>query len=90
MNSLIDSARENSRTERTFSTARDIGQARIVVVGCGGAGNNTIKRLMTIGVQGAECIAINTDRQHLAVTTAHRKLLIGERSNDVIQIPLSP
>jgi cell division protein FtsZ len=34
---------------------------------------------MTIGVQGAECIAINTDRQHLAVTTAHRKLLIGER-----------
>ena len=79
MNSLIDSARENSRTERTFSTARDIGQARIVVVGCGGAGNNTIKRLMTIGVQGAECIAINTDRQHLAVTTAHRKLLIGER-----------
>jgi len=50
-----------------------------VVVGCGGAGNNTVKRLMTIGVQGAECIAINTDRQHLAVTTAHRKLLIGER-----------
>jgi cell division protein FtsZ len=56
-----------------------MGQARIVVVGCGGAGNNTVKRLMTIGVQGAECIAINTDRQHLAVTTAHRKLLIGER-----------
>jgi cell division protein FtsZ len=49
------------------------------VVGCGGAGNNTVKRLMTIGVQGAECVAINTDRQHLAVTTAHRKLLIGER-----------
>ncbi|MHA1138161.1 MAG: cell division protein FtsZ, partial [Candidatus Thorarchaeota archaeon] len=79
MNSLIDSARENSRAERVSSTARDIGQARIVVVGCGGAGNNTVKRLMTIGVQGAECIAINTDRQHLAVTTAHRKLLIGER-----------
>jgi len=49
------------------------------IIGCGGAGNNTVKRLMTIGVQGAECIAINTDRQHLAVTTAHRKLLIGER-----------
>ncbi|MCK4484435.1 MAG: cell division protein FtsZ, partial [Candidatus Thorarchaeota archaeon] len=56
-----------------------MGQARIVVVGCGGAGNNTIKRLMTIGIQGAECVAINTDKQHLAVTTAHRKLLIGER-----------
>ncbi|MGY5864689.1 MAG: cell division protein FtsZ [Candidatus Thorarchaeota archaeon] len=79
MKSLIDAAREHSRGERTHSTGRDMGQARIVVVGCGGAGNNTVKRLMTIGVQGAECIAINTDRQHLAVTTAHRKLLIGER-----------
>ena len=79
MKSLIESAREHSRGERGMSTVRDMGQARIVVVGCGGAGNNTVKRLMTIGVQGAECVAINTDRQHLAVTTAHRKLLIGER-----------
>ncbi|MFW9884257.1 MAG: cell division protein FtsZ [Candidatus Thorarchaeota archaeon] len=79
MKSLIDSAREHSRTERSGIAQRDMGQARIVVVGCGGAGNNTVKRLMTIGVQGAECVAINTDRQHLAVTTAHRKLLIGER-----------
>lgn len=78
MRSLIDDSREHNQTERSFSPNRDMGQARIVVVGCGGAGNNTIKRLMTIGVQGAECIAINTDRQHLAITTAHRKLLIGE------------
>lgn len=79
MKTLIDSAREHIRAERSTLGTRDMGQARIVVVGCGGAGNNTVKRLMTIGVQGAECIAINTDRQHLAVTTAHRKLLIGER-----------
>jgi len=76
---FIDAAKEHGRTERPSSVSRDMGQARIVVVGCGGAGNNTIKRLMTIGVQGAECIAINTDRQHLGVTPAHRKLLIGER-----------
>ncbi len=79
MRTLIDSAREHSRTERSGIATRDMGQARIVVVGCGGAGNNTVKRLMTIGIQGAECIAVNTDRQHLAVTIAHRKLLIGER-----------
>ncbi|TFG14295.1 cell division protein FtsZ [Candidatus Thorarchaeota archaeon] len=79
MKSLIDAARDHGRGERRFQEKRDVGQARIVVVGCGGAGNNTVKRLMTIGVQGAECIAINTDRQHLAVTTAHRKLLIGEK-----------
>ncbi|RDE17459.1 MAG: cell division protein FtsZ [Candidatus Thorarchaeota archaeon] len=79
MRSFVDDAKEHSRGERGMSGGRDMGQARIVVVGCGGAGNNTVKRLMTIGVQGAECVAINTDRQHLAVTTAHRKLLIGER-----------
>lgn len=79
MRSFVDDAKEHSRGERGMSGGRDMGQARIVVVGCGGAGNNTIKRLMTIGVQGAECVAINTDKQHLAVTTAHRKLLIGER-----------
>ncbi len=79
MKSFIDSAREHTRRERPAGSSLDMGQARIIVVGCGGAGNNTIKRLMSIGVQGAECIAINTDRQHLAVTTAHRKLLIGEK-----------
>ncbi|MHA1481589.1 MAG: cell division protein FtsZ, partial [Candidatus Thorarchaeota archaeon] len=79
MKTMIDAAREHSSLERSESSSRDMGQARIVVIGCGGAGNNTIKRLMTIGVQGAECIAINTDKQHLAVTTAHRKLLIGEK-----------
>lgn len=78
MKSFIDAAREHSRGLRNTSPTRDMGQARIVVVGCGGAGNNTVKRLMTVGIQGAECIAINTDKQHLAVTTAHRKLLIGE------------
>ena len=79
MRSLIDSAREHSQRERGSQPTLDRGQARILVIGCGGAGNNTVKRLMTIGVQGAECIAVNTDKQHLAVTTAHRKLLIGER-----------
>lgn len=79
MKSFIDSARDHSRSEISSGPSLDMGQARIVVIGCGGAGNNTVKRLMTIGVQGAECIAINTDKQHLAVTTAHRKLLIGEK-----------
>lgn len=55
----------------------DFGEARIIVVGCGGAGNNTINRLMEIGIQGAETIAINTDKQHLEVINAHKKILIG-------------
>ena len=53
-------------------------KAKIVVVGCGGAGNNTVTRLMEMGIQGATTVAINTDAKHLAVTKAHKKILIGK------------
>jgi len=51
----------------------------IAVIGVGGAGNNTVTRLMEMGISSAECIAINTDALHLNVSKAHRKLLIGEK-----------
>ena len=52
-------------------------QARIMVVGCGGAGSNTINRLTELGVAGAATVACNTDAKHLAVTKAHKKILLG-------------
>ncbi|MEM2104284.1 MAG: cell division protein FtsZ [Candidatus Bathyarchaeia archaeon] len=52
---------------------------RMLVLGVGGAGNNTVSRLMDIGVAGAECIAINTDALHLSISKAHRKVMIGEK-----------
>ncbi|CAB3287566.1 Cell division protein FtsZ 2 [Methanocaldococcus lauensis] len=66
-----------SRNDTTRYLKDEFGEARIVVVGCGGAGNNTINRLMEIGIQGAETIAINTDKQHLEVIQADKKILIG-------------
>ncbi|MBS7639702.1 cell division protein FtsZ [Candidatus Bathyarchaeota archaeon] len=58
---------------------REPGYCRIVVIGVGGAGNNTVNRLMESGIVGAECIAINTDLQHLNAIHAHQKILIGEK-----------
>jgi len=55
-----------------------LGQANIKIVGCGGAGNNTINRLMKIGIKGAKCVAVNTDCQHLDVVESHIKILIGK------------
>jgi cell division protein FtsZ len=57
----------------------EIGGPRIVVVGCGGAGCNSVHRLNSIGVHGAETVAINTDKLHLDRIQAHKKLLIGKR-----------
>jgi cell division protein FtsZ len=58
---------------------RQPGYCRIVVIGVGGAGNNTVTRLMEAGVTSAECIAINTDALHLNVSKANQKILIGEK-----------
>jgi len=55
------------------------GSCRIVVIGVGGAGNNTVTRLMEMSIKGTECIAINTDALHLSSSRAHRKVLIGEK-----------
>ncbi len=56
----------------------DFGTPKIVVVGCGGGGNNTVNRLYNIGVAGAETIAINTDKIHLDITQADKKILVGK------------
>jgi cell division protein FtsZ len=52
-------------------------QARIMVVGAGGGGCNTINRLTEVGVEGAATIAANTDAKHLAVTKAGKRILLG-------------
>jgi len=53
-------------------------KAEIKVIGIGGAGGNTISRLMQVGIVGAETIGINTDAQDLLYTDADRKILIGK------------
>jgi len=51
--------------------------AKIKVVGCGGAGNNTISRLAEVGIKGADLIGVNTDAQDLLYSAAPKKILIG-------------
>ncbi len=62
----------------TADDIEDFGTPKIVVVGCGGGGNNTVNRLYNIGIAGAETIAINTDKIHLDITQADKKILVGK------------
>ncbi len=55
----------------------ELAELKILVVGCGGAGCNSVDRLNSLGLRGAETIAINTDRAHLKKINSHRRLLIG-------------
>ncbi|MBP1927829.1 cell division protein FtsZ [Methanolinea mesophila] len=84
MQTIINEALKNAELEKEMqapgSAIEDdmIGQPRIVIIGCGGAGNNTINRLHHMGVAGAETIAINTDKQHLDMIQADKRVLIGK------------
>ena len=55
-----------------------VGQANIKVFGVGGAGSNMVSWLYKKGIKGAEIVACNTDKQHLDITSADRKFLIGK------------
>ena len=52
-------------------------KTNICVVGCGGAGTNSIQRMEEEGIDGAELYALNTDAQHLLSANVLHKLLIG-------------
>ncbi|MDR1465260.1 MAG: cell division protein FtsZ [Oscillospiraceae bacterium] len=53
---------------------------QIKVIGVGGGGGNAVNRMMESGIQGAEFIAINTDKQVLDYSVATHKVQIGERT----------
>jgi cell division protein FtsZ len=55
----------------------DFGQANIKVIGVGGGGNNMVSWLYKKGIRGAEVLAVNTDKQHLDITEADKKFIIG-------------
>ncbi len=57
----------------------DFGLPKILVIGCGGAGNNAVSRLSRYGLPGARTLAINTDNQQLTAARADAKILIGQR-----------
>jgi len=50
---------------------------KISIMGCGGGGSNTIRRLNQAGVSGATLVACNSDARHLLSIQAPNKVLLG-------------
>ncbi|MFQ5706477.1 MAG: cell division protein FtsZ [bacterium] len=65
-------------TDKELEAVLGAHKTRIHIIGAGGAGNNTISRLLEVGIKGVEAIAINTDAQDLLFATADHKVLIGK------------
>jgi len=65
--------------EELADVVKDL-ETKITVVGCGGAGGNTVTRMTEEGIHGAKLVAANTDAQHLAdEVAADTKILIGKQ-----------
>ncbi len=77
MDFIVQNAIKNVEENKGFENL-EVGQANIKVIGCGGAGNNMVSWLYKKGIKGAEIIACNTDQQHLNISEADRKFLIGK------------
>ena len=71
--------KKNLLKHRTLKIGHIEGLTKIKVVGIGGCGGNIVTRMM-MGERpkGVEFIAINTDKQDLDYTLAHKKLYIGK------------
>ena len=75
MEFIVENALNNAQGNQVEDM--NVGQAKIKVIGVGGAGNNMVGWLYNKGIRGAEIIAANTDQQHLNITDADAKFLIG-------------
>ena len=53
--------------------------ANIKVIGVGGGGSNAVNRMISLGLQGVEFIAVNTDAQALLKSLAPKRLQIGDK-----------
>ncbi|VVC03498.1 Cell division protein FtsZ 1 [Candidatus Burarchaeum australiense] len=81
MDSLIKSVLGERESSSTTQNDQQLGSEgiKIVTVGAGGAGNNTINRLIRAGVKGTSLVAVNTDKQHLNMLDPKAtKVLIGK------------
>jgi len=82
MKSILESAVSKGGSGKRVeddSRIEEFGAPKIMVIGCGGAGCNTVNRLANMGISGAQLIGINTDKQHLALINDEiTKILIGK------------
>ncbi|MCB0306963.1 MAG: cell division protein FtsZ, partial [Calditrichaeota bacterium] len=53
--------------------------AKLKVIGVGGAGGNAINTMVNAGLSGVDFIAVNTDAQSLEQNQAHTRIQIGKQ-----------
>mgnify|MGYP006076059511 FL=1 len=66
------------------------GNASIKVVGVGGGGGNAVQHMVDVGIEGADFISVNTDKQALDKNDAGTKLVLGMDITDGLGAGANP
>jgi len=74
------SSSTNLDNDKYLSDLLKVLKIKSVVVGIGGAGNNTVSRMQDMGSDFIETLNINTDAHDLYYSNANQKLLIGKET----------
>lgn len=67
-------------SDKYLSDLLKVLKIKSIVVGIGGAGNNTVSRMQDMGSEFIETLNINTDAHDLYYSNANQKLLIGKET----------
>jgi len=70
----------NLDSEKYLSDLLKVLKIKSIVVGIGGAGNNTVSRMQDMGSEFIETLNINTDAHDLYYSNSNQKLLIGKET----------
>jgi len=71
----ISSIKEEEKIEQFAKLARP----SVIAVGLGGAGSNVITWIKEKGLAGGKLVSVNTDANHLRMSKADKRILIGEK-----------
>jgi cell division protein FtsZ len=74
----IDHQNANLDSDNYLSDLLKVLKIKSIVVGIGGAGNNTVSRMQEIQSDCVETLNINTDAHDLYYSSANKKILIGK------------
>ena len=65
--------------DKIINNEEETNFAAIKVIGVGGAGTNAVNRMVDSGLRGVDFIAVNTDKQALAMSKAPIQIQIGDK-----------
>ena len=71
---------ENNGPSHIMMDESTINNAKVKVFGVGGAGGNTVNRMVGMNIEGVEYYAVNTDAKALELSKADHKIAIGQKT----------